>query len=151
MMFDEQARKALHSQLRAEGYRGSSKALFDELRAQSYGTEVRLFVSSALSVTLANYPAAYELMSRLCRQAQSRFDYAWTSTTDLGRETSIVFSHTKRHKRKRGSPLRLEGVTVSAEIREGRATVRVQAYIGNERSRNIFRYFELQQKQECDK
>jgi hypothetical protein len=149
MMFDEQARQALHTNVRARGYRGSLNQLMDELRAHSYGAEIRLFVSSAMSITLQDYPDAREFMGALCQKAQKRFDQVYTSTWNLCSESSIVFGHSKRRRRKQGSPLRLAGVTVTAEIRGGRAEVRVQAYIGNELRRDISRYFEPQQKQEC--
>ena len=146
MMFDEQARNGLYVSMQARGYRGELEEMMTELRAQSYGAEVRLFVSHAVSVTLRDYPDALQFVERICHLVQTRFGRVSTSTYDLSSSADIVFSPCKRQVRTRGEPLRMDCVAITAAVRSRVAEVRLQGYIENKLRRDTSRTFQVPKK-----
>jgi hypothetical protein len=137
MMFDCTARAAVNEYLVSNGYTGDATAFWDEMRRQSYRTEVRLFQELRLATLLVTYPSLKQFVNRVIPLAAQRFDSA---NTDRGyADAYISFNDSKaRRQEVRPTPLRIEGVTLDFEERDDYCEVRVRTYVNNEFRRDKY-------------
>jgi len=137
MMFDDKARVEVLKHLRATGYTGCAEAFWDEMRRQSYRTEVRLFHDVRLATLLADYPGLKRFVNQVIPLAAQRFD---SVNTDRGYgDAYISFNDSKaRRQEVRPTPLRIEGVTLDFEERDRYCEVRVRTYVNNEFRRDKY-------------
>jgi hypothetical protein len=144
MMFDCTARNQVFEYLVANGYTGDAEPFWDEMRRQSYLTEIRLFRDSRIIQLLASYPTLKPFVDRVIPQAAGRFD---SVRTDRGYGDAFISFNDSKARRQEvcPTPLRIEGVTLDFDERDGYCEVRVRTYVNNEFRRD--KYFRFPAKE----
>lgn len=140
MMFDALARQEVFKHLVATGYTGAEDDFWDEMRRQSYWSEIRLFSQSRLAQLKANHPTLKTFVDRALPLVARRFD---SVNTDRGYGDAYISFNKKDARRQevRPTPVRIEGVTFDFEERDGYCDVRVRTYVNNEFRRDrTFRF-----------
>jgi hypothetical protein len=143
MTLDDQGRSDVFAFLANNGYTGTKAQWWAAVRAQSYASDVRRFLSIYVPSLGPEHAGAQAFLGRLCAIAQPRFNAA--SRQDPGSCFGITFyckgavglEHCPR-------PLRLDGLSIDV-TRDDRAEatdiveIRCQLYVNGEFRRD--RYF----------
>jgi len=147
MMFDCTARDAVFEYLVAHGYTGNAEAYWDEMRKQSYWTEIRLFKELRITQLLEDYPTLKPFVDRVLPQAARHFE---SVRTDRGYgEPHIGFDGSKGRSRVvRPRPVRVEGVYFEFKERDNQCVVRVQTYVNSEFHRDKYFKFPAKKRKE---
>lgn len=140
-MFNDQARRNVFQFLQGNGYQGTAEVFWNEMRHQSYLTEIELFRQSRIIRAIQCHKGLKEFVDKVFAQLVSRFDSLQTDRAYAECAYISFNCSSARRQEVRSSPLRLDGVTLEFEELKDFCRVRVKAYLNNEFRRD--KYFEF--------
>lgn len=139
MMLDPTSRNDLFVFMRELGYTGTKELWLEQLRRETYKSELRCFDSVWLAGPLEReFPQAAAFLRRVLKIATPHFNQARVWDSSRGGSISLNRSEARRRART-PRPLRLDGMSLDLERRDGRLEVRCLLYVNNEFRRD--RYF----------
>lgn len=140
MKLDAQGREDVFAFLKTQGYTGTLEQWWDEVRRQTYHSEIRIFERVWLDKAfVGKAPEAGAFLRWLLRLATPHFNSARVCGDGVP-EVSFTFNREEaRRQEHTPRPLRLDGLCLDIEFRDDQVQVRCCAYVNNEFRRN--RYF----------
>ena len=145
MILDLTSRNDLFAFMREHGYTGTKDLWLEQLRRETYKSELRVFDSVWLAGSLEKeFPQAADFLRHLLKTATPHFNQARVWDSNRGGSISLNRSEARRQIRT-PRPLRLDGMSLDLERRDGRLEVRCLLYVNNEFRRD--RYFIFQARQ----